>query len=108
MKPKPTIAELEAIINSPEPNTAVTINPDGSITATDGHERTIAWPGPTSDMLDDPKFTAIWDCIKSWDINVPAAYSGHMGATGNHVRAIMDAIEAAGFCIASPDELDGG
>lgn len=79
-----------------------------AITATDGFTRTAPWPDPDPGDTDDPKFTAIWDCIKSWDINVPTAYSGYMGATGNHVRAIMDAIEAAGFHIASPDELDGG
>jgi hypothetical protein len=50
------------------------------------------WPDPTPEMLADPMFEAIWQCIKSWDINVPHAYSGYMGATGNHARAIYDAI----------------
>lgn len=50
------------------------------------------WPDPTPEMLADPTFEAIWQVIKSWDINVPAAYSGYCGATGNHVRAILDAL----------------
>jgi len=51
-----------------------------------------AWPDPTPEMLETSMFEAIWQCIKSWDINVPDAYNGYCGATGNHVRAIMDAI----------------
>ena len=58
----------------------------------DSHVRTTDWPDPTTEMLASPKFEAIWQCIKSWDINVPEAYGGHCGATGNHVRAILDAL----------------
>jgi len=50
------------------------------------------WPDPTREMLDDPTFNAIWNVIKSWDVNVPHAYCGYCGATGNHVRAIMEAL----------------
>lgn len=50
------------------------------------------WPDPTPEMLDDPTFNAIWDVIKTWDINVPSVYEGYCEATGNHVRAIMDAL----------------
>jgi hypothetical protein len=50
------------------------------------------WPDPTPEMLDDPRFHAIWNCIKSWDINVPDVYEGYCGASGNHVRAILDAL----------------
>jgi hypothetical protein len=50
------------------------------------------WPDPTPAMLDSPQFEAIWQCIKSWDIAVPDVYTGHCGATGNHVRAILDAL----------------
>lgn len=50
------------------------------------------WPDPTSEMLDDPMFNAIWNCIKTWDINVPEVYDGYCGATGNHARAILDAL----------------
>jgi hypothetical protein len=51
------------------------------------------WPDPTQEMLDRPDFMAIWKCIKSWDIHVPGVYEGYCGATGNHVRAILDALE---------------
>jgi hypothetical protein len=42
-------------------------------------------------MLATLEFEAVWQCIKSWDIAVPDAYFGYCGATGNHVRAILDA-----------------
>lgn len=50
------------------------------------------WPDPTPEMLASPEFEAVWQCIKRWDINVPDAYVGYCGATGNHVRAILDAL----------------
>lgn len=50
------------------------------------------WPDPTPEMLASPEFEAVWQCIKEWDINVPDAYVGYCGATGNHVRAILDAL----------------
>lgn len=54
------------------------------------------WPDPTPEMLNgDPVFDAIWNAIKTWDINVPHAYSGYCGATGNHARAIYDALPRA-------------
>jgi hypothetical protein len=53
-----------------------------------------AWPDPTPDMLTTPEFEAVWRCIKTWDINVPSVYRGYCGATGNHVRAILDALAA--------------
>jgi hypothetical protein len=59
---------------------------------TNPHVRTIEWPDPTPEMLASPKFEAVWQAIKSWDINVPEAYGGYCGATGNHVRAILDAL----------------
>jgi hypothetical protein len=53
-----------------------------------------AWPDPTPEMLNgDPLFDAIWDTIKTWDVNVPDVYSGYCGANGNHVRAIYDAVK---------------
>lgn len=55
-------------------------------------ENPASWPDPTPEMLKLPQFEAIWQCIKDWDINVPHAYSGYCGATGNHVRAILDAL----------------
>lgn len=50
------------------------------------------WPDPTPEMLASPEFDAVWNCIRHWDINVPDAYSGYCAATGNHVRAILDAL----------------
>lgn len=52
------------------------------------------WPDPTPEMLATPEFNAVWQCIKRWDINVPDVYGGYCGATGNHVRAILDALAA--------------
>lgn len=52
----------------------------------------IEWPDPTSDELKNPVFEAIWQAIKTWDINVPGAYAGYMGATGNHAAAILRGI----------------
>jgi hypothetical protein len=51
------------------------------------------WPDPTPEMLASPEFEAVWQCIKGWDIGVPDAYVGYCGPTGNHVRAILDALE---------------
>lgn len=48
---------------------------------------------PKPEELKTDEFNAIWDCIKSWDINVPEEYEGYCGATGNHVCAILDAIK---------------
>lgn len=64
-----------------------------------GFVPSIEWPDPTNNMMSRPEFDAIWDCINTWDINVPGAYQGYCGATGNHVRAILDALEKAGFLI---------
>jgi hypothetical protein len=58
-------------------------------------KRHISWPNPKKSMINTPEFEAIWQCIKHWDINVPEAYSGYSGATGNHVRAILDALKEA-------------
>lgn len=54
----------------------------------------IPWPDPTDEMLEDPMFNRIWEKIKTWDICVPEVDGDNMysGATGNHVRAIMDAV----------------
>jgi hypothetical protein len=52
------------------------------------------WPDATPEMLACPLFNAVWQVIKTWDINVPHAYVGYCGATGNHARAILDGIQA--------------
>lgn len=53
----------------------------------------IPWPDPIPEELNSKEFEVIWNCIKKWDINVPDAYAGYSGATGNHVVAIMHALE---------------
>lgn len=60
------------------------------------------WPDPTPEMVASPLFEGIWQVIKGWDIAVPAAYAGYCGATGNHVRAILDAIAAYNAAVATP------
>lgn len=51
------------------------------------------WRSPKPETLETPEFEAVWQCIKDWDINVPYAYTGYCGANGNHVRAILDALD---------------
>lgn len=62
------------------------------------------WLCPTEEMLESPEFLAIWECIRTWDIAVPTAYDGTMGATGNHARAILEAIEKV--CAILPKESE--
>lgn len=53
------------------------------------------WPDPTPEMRETAEFEAVWQRIKSWDINVPEVdgESSYSGATSNHVRAILDALD---------------
>jgi hypothetical protein len=67
---------------------------NSSVVAADDFVRTIEWRDPTPAMLETPEFNAVWNVIKTWDINVPEAYRGYCGATGNHVRAILDALKS--------------
>ena len=53
---------------------------------------TFHYQDPTPEMLKDPLWLAIWDEIKTWDINVPTEYVGYSSATGNHVTAIYLAL----------------
>jgi len=55
------------------------------------------WLDPTPAMLESAEFDAIWQVIKTWDINVPDVYAGYCGATGNHVRAILDGLNLMTF-----------
>lgn len=61
-----------------------------------GFEPSITFFDPTPEMLENPEFKAIWECIKTWDINIPGAYEGHMAATGDHVAAILNALSRSG------------
>jgi hypothetical protein len=63
--------------------------------ASDGFVATIEWRSPGPEELKTPEFEVVWQAIKSWDINVPEAYSGYCGANGTHVVAILDALKAA-------------
>jgi hypothetical protein len=50
-------------------------------------------PNPTPEQVElDPVFNAIWQVIKSWDVNVPEYYSGYCGANGSHVMLILNAL----------------
>ncbi len=60
-----------------------------------GHEEKaegVAMRDATPEMIETPEFKAIYDCIKTWDINVPEAYGGYCAANGSHVRAIIEAL----------------
>lgn len=49
-------------------------------------------PNPTQEQIDSPEFEAVWQAIKTWDINVPESYNGYCGATGSHVAPILNAL----------------
>lgn len=53
---------------------------------------------PRPEELETFQFNAVWECIKHWDIGLPQdidpkAGQLYSGATGNHVVAILDALE---------------
>ncbi len=52
-------------------------------------------PTPTDEQMESPEFEAIWQTIKSWDVNVPSCYEGYCGATGSHVAAILNALRSS-------------
>ena len=47
-------------------------------------------PSPTDEEINSEEFNAIWDIIKTWDINVPEYYNGYCGSNGSHVKIIID------------------
>ena len=49
-------------------------------------------PNPSKDELKTEEFNAIWNLIKTWDINVPEYYNGYTGANGSHVKLILDVL----------------
>jgi hypothetical protein len=53
-------------------------------------------PNPTNEQMASPEFRAIWETIRTWDINVPEFYDGYCGADGSHVVLILNALDAAG------------
>lgn len=72
----------------------VRLDPNGNPTDKP-HFNSDVLPAPTDETLSTPEFNAVWDCIKTWDIAVPESYDGYMGAIGNHVQAILNAIGKA-------------
>lgn len=51
------------------------------------------FPAPIQEMLNSSEFNVLWECMKSWDIRVPEVYDGYCKTTGNHVRAILEALK---------------
>jgi hypothetical protein len=79
--------------------------PLGIVTGVFSSALATIWPDPTPEMLETQEFESVWQCIKAWDIGVPNVYAGHMGATGNHVRAILDAL---GYTFRVPEPETAG
>lgn len=52
-------------------------------------------PNPSKEEVDSLQFNAIWDIIKTWDINVPEFYSGYCSGNGSHVKLILDSLKQA-------------
>jgi hypothetical protein len=50
-------------------------------------------PNPTPEEMASPQFEAIWNIIKTWDINVPDYYRGYSGGNGSHVKLILDELK---------------
>ena len=50
-------------------------------------------PSPTPEEMASPQFEAIWNIIKTWDINVPEYYRGYSGGNGSHVKLILDELK---------------
>jgi dihydrofolate reductase len=49
-------------------------------------------PNPTDVDLNDPAFNALWEVVKSWDVNVPLYYAGYCGANGSHVMLLLNVL----------------
>lgn len=53
-------------------------------------------PSPTPTMVEGDKlFDAIYEVIKSWDVNVPEYYGGYCHANGSHATLIYHAVRKA-------------
>jgi hypothetical protein len=70
------------------PTTSVKFSYAGAVTKTTWEK--VEMPNPNRQEIESPLFNAIYETIKTWDINVPGAYGGYCAATGSHVKAIMD------------------
>ncbi|MDM9556027.1 hypothetical protein QU926_20655 [Pseudomonas asiatica] len=49
-------------------------------------------PNPTEADLSSPEFEAIWQVVKTWDINVSTHYEGYCSGNGSHVKMILDSL----------------
>lgn len=81
----PTVNQLMNWSAPPEPTTG-TIDQSHSF---------LKLPNPDEEDLKDPIFEAIWQTIKSWDVNAPSYYIGYCGANGSHVKLVLDAVRHA-------------
>jgi len=63
------------------------------------------WPDPTQEQLKSKAFNTIWNVIKTWDINVPEQYCGYCGASGNHVVAILNALNKENLILNRAEKL---
>ncbi len=70
----------------------MTFQPPNPCRVVDDVDPSIPWDDPEDRDLMNDDFLAIWEAIKTWDINVPEAYKGYCGATGNHCIHIMQAL----------------
>lgn len=52
-------------------------------------------PNPTESDLEDPFFNAVFNLLKTWDINIPQYYAGYCSGNGSHVKLIINALQAA-------------
>ncbi len=71
----------------------MTMEDEGRVPGPDALPALPPMPNPTFEQLSDPAFEAIWQVIKTWDVNVPEYYQGHCGANGSHVVLILNALK---------------
>src|ERR1039457_4718101 len=50
-------------------------------------------PNPSEEELKSDLFNALWQEIKTWDINVPEYYDGYCGGNGSHVKLLLDKLK---------------
>lgn len=50
-------------------------------------------PNPSAVEIASPLFNALWDVMKTWDVNVPEYYEGYCSFNGSHAKLILDAVK---------------
>lgn len=48
-------------------------------------------PVPSIEDLKDPRFSAMWEVMKTWSVHAPEYYKGYREANGRHVKLLLDA-----------------